>query len=124
VIVDACFSGFSDKGALIRGVSPIGLRVDNPILAKENSVVFTASSSNEVSGWLDQTQHGIFTYSLLRAFDSRFGSSRSGSIPSFLEIGTEVQQEVLSLSRRLRDRDQTPQLFGMGANKPLIFINP
>lgn len=124
VVIDACFSGLSDKGVLLRGASPIGLRVDNPILAKENSVVFSASASNEVSGWLDQRQHGLFTYSFLTVLSERYGRGVVSSIPSFVEVGAEVQQRVLSLSRRYRERDQTPQLFGMGASRPLLFANP
>jgi len=124
VVIDACFSGLSDKGVLLRGASPIGLRIDNPILAKENSVVFTASASNEVSGWLDQREHGLFTYSFLSVLSERFRTPRMGSAPTFIEIGSEVQQRVLSLSRRYRERDQTPQLFGVGSSLPLLFANP
>ena len=43
VVMDACFSGLTDRGALLRGISPITLRIENPVLAAPNSVVLTAS---------------------------------------------------------------------------------
>jgi hypothetical protein len=49
VMLDACFSGSSDKGMLLKGVSPALLRVETPILSAPNAVLLSASAANQVS---------------------------------------------------------------------------
>ena len=122
VVMDACFSGLADRGSLIKGISPLTLRVENPVLAAENSVVLTASQASEVSGWYDQQQHGLYTYVLLNTFAKMFESGVPAALPSARQLSEQVSGEVLRLSRRIRQRDQTPQVFGAGTDAPLSFI--
>jgi len=122
MVLDACFSGLTDRGALLRGISPITLRVENPLLVTPNSVVFTASQNTEVSGWYDAQKHGLFTYVFLDAMSKAFASGVPARLPTAQELSAQVTPEVLRLSRRLRQREQTPQLFGVGADQPLPFV--
>jgi hypothetical protein len=122
MVLDACFSGLADRGALLRGISPLTLRVENPVLTMPNSVVLTASQSTEVSGWYDAQRHGLFTYVLLDALAKSFQEGASGTIPTAQELQAKITPEVLRLSRRLRQREQTPQIYGQGAAEPLPFI--
>ncbi|MBM3907623.1 MAG: caspase family protein [Gemmatimonadetes bacterium] len=124
VMLDACFSGFSDRGSLLRGVSPLTLRVENPVLASANAVVLSASAANEISGWYDQKQHGLFTYSLLSELARSATEDGSAVVPSGRQVIERIAPEVTRLSRRLRQRDQTPQAFGQAADRPLPFIRP
>jgi hypothetical protein len=87
-----------------------------------NSVVLTASQSTEVSGWYDAQRHGLFTYVLLDALAKSFQEGASGTIPTAQELQAKITPEVLRLSRRLRQREQTPQIYGQGAAEPLPFI--
>ena len=122
VVMDACFSGLTDRGALLRGISPLTLRIENPVLAAPNSVVLTASTSTEVSGWYDQQQHGLFTYVFLNNLATAFQNGVPAEVPSARSLAGRVTPEVVRLSRRLRSREQTPQLFGSGADAPLPFV--
>jgi hypothetical protein len=122
VVMDACFSGLTDRGALLRGISPLTLRVENPVLAAANSVVLTASRSTEVSGWYDQEQHGLFTYTFLDQVKQTFANGVPDAIPSAKTLADQVTPEVVRMSRRIRQREQTPQLFGAGVDAPLPFI--
>ena len=122
LMLDACFSGLADRGALLRGISPITLRVENPVLTHPNSVILTASQSTEVSGWYDTQRHGLFTYVLLDALAKAMDPSSGSGAPSARVLASEVGPEVQRLSRRLRQREQTPQLFGSATDGPLPFI--
>ena len=122
VVMDACFSGLTDRGSLLRGISPLTLRVENPVLATPNSVVLTASRSTEVSGWYDQEQHGLFTYTFLDQIKKTFANGVPDAVPSAKALADVVTPEVVRMSRRIRQREQTPQLFGAGVDTPLPFI--
>lgn len=122
VVLDACFSGLTDRGALLRGISPLTLRVENPVLAAPNSVVLTASQSTEVSGWYDQQQHGLFTYVFLETVSKAFASEVPERVPTAKELHEQVRGEVVRLSRRLRQREQTPQVYGAATEVPLPFV--
>ena len=122
VVMDACFSGLADRGSLVRGISPLTIRVENPVLASENSLVLTASQSTEVSGWYDQQQHGLYTYVLLNTMAKVFENGVPDSIPTARQLNETVAGEVLRLSRRIRQRDQNPQIFGPAGDAPLPFV--
>jgi Caspase domain len=122
VVLDACFSGLTDRGALLRGISPITLKVENPLLATPNAVIFTASQNTEVSGWYDAQKHGLFTYVFLEALSKQFTNGVPARLPTAQELSAQVSPEVVRLSRRIRQREQTPQLFGAAADQPLPFV--
>ena len=120
--MDACFSGLADRGSLVRGISPLTVRVENPVLASENAVVLTASQSSEVSGWYDQQQHGLFTYVLLNTLAQSITTGTSDSLLTARQLNATVGAEVLRLSRRIRQRDQNPQVYGLGSDAPLAIM--
>lgn len=122
VVMDACFSGLADRGSLVRGISPLTVRVENPVLASENAVVLTASQSSEVSGWYDQQQHGLFTYVLLNTLAQSITTGTSDSLLTARQLNATVGAEVLRLSRRIRQRDQNPQVYGLGSDAPLAIM--
>jgi hypothetical protein len=122
VVMDACFSGLADRGSLVRGISPITLRIENPVLAASNSLVLTAAQSTEVSGWYDAQQHGLFTYVLLNTLSQTFRDGLPSTLPTARQLSEQVGDEVLRLSRRLRQRDQNPMVAGSAADAPLPFI--
>ncbi len=68
VVIDACFSGGTSPGEmLIESASPIGIEVDNPAVARGNTVIMTSSKGDQISSWYDQKKHGLFTYFFLKA---------------------------------------------------------
>jgi hypothetical protein len=122
VVLDACFSGLSDRGSLLRGISPLTLRVENPVLAAPNAVVLSASAGNEVSGWYDQKGHGLFTYVFLQQLTQQLTTGGGRFVPTARTLREALAPEVVRLSRRLRQRDQNPQVFGQATDQPLPFI--
>lgn len=63
VVIDSCFSGGTAGGELLlKNVSPIGIFVENPLLAMEKAIVMTSSSGSEVSSWYPEKGHSMFTY--------------------------------------------------------------
>ena len=65
VILDACFSGNSEKGSLYKGVSPALLKVKN--LDVMNGVnIFSSSGNDQVSSWYPRARHGVFHISFLQ----------------------------------------------------------
>jgi uncharacterized caspase-like protein len=122
MVLDACFSGLADRGTLLKGISPLSLRVENPVLTHPNSVILTASQSTQVSSWYDTQRHGLFTYVFLDALAKSMDPQVGTGQPSARELAGVVSPEVQRLSRRLRQREQTPQVFGSAADAPLPFI--
>jgi hypothetical protein len=123
VVVDACFSGLTFKGApLLRQISPVGVKAEVPLVSALNFTVLTAAQSNEVSGWYEQRQHGLFTYVLLQQMQRSLDAGSGQVVPSAKQLVDQVSFEVLRLSRRLGNRDQNPAVFGGGQAQPLAFL--
>lgn len=66
VAVDACFSGTSEKGSLIKQASGPIIEVADPFLHMPNGSSFFASKGNQVSSWYPAQKHGLFTYYFLK----------------------------------------------------------
>jgi hypothetical protein len=104
VFIDACFSGGGrgENGLLAARsvkVKPVGDIVDG------NIVVFTATSSEEVSLPLQRESHGLFTYHLLRSFKQTAGNFSLDELKNYLEI------EVPKSSLIENGIKQTPQVL-------------
>ena len=108
VMLDACFSGSSDKGMLLKGVSPALLRVETPILSAPNAVLLSASAANQVSAWYEEKKHGLFSYWVFRGLQGEADRDKNGEVAAS-ELAQFVQENVVRLSRRLKGREQTPQ---------------
>ena len=65
VVIDSCFSGGSDAGPLLRGISPVGIRIENPLFLRAGVSLLTASSGSQVASWYREKGHGLFTYYFL-----------------------------------------------------------
>jgi hypothetical protein len=104
VFIDACFSGGGrgENGLLAARtvkVKPVGDIVDG------NIVVFTATSSEEVSLPLQKESHGLFTYYLLRKFKETSGQFTMQDLKDYLK--NEIPKSSL-LENRIK---QTPQVL-------------
>jgi hypothetical protein len=117
VVLDACFSGSTEKGALIKGISPVFVSVQSPILAKEGSVVFTSTAANQVSSWYYEKRHGLFTYYFLEALRGEADGNRDGTI-TLQEMEVYVVKHVSEQARYLSNREQTPQVMSLDKRKP------
>jgi len=110
VIIDACFSGGSEKGMLIAKASPLMVV---PIADKfvENINIFTSSSGDEISSWYPEKNHSLFTYFFLRALQGEADKNKDKSL-NFAEIEDYVKENVSFLARKMYGRKQTPKFIG------------
>jgi len=120
VVTDACFSG----AEIFDNISPVTITVSNPIAVADNCVVLSSSSGSQVSSWLKDKQHGMFTYFFLRALQDKNKSDKNndGKL-SFEEIFNYVSDKTEGVpyyARSINGIEQTPTIQGKGENN--IFI--
>ncbi len=110
VVIDACFSGNSERGTLIGNASPVSIQVQNPVAALDKGVVFTSSDGQQLSSWFPEKRHGLFTYYFFKGL--RGDADENGD----REITVAEMAKYLSLhvpeGARSRNRIQTPQVLG------------
>ena len=116
VVLDACFSGGTNTGkSLIGSASPFGIKVNNPLIANNNTVCLTSSKGDEISSWYNSKKHGLFTYFFLKALQGDADKNKDKKL-TFSEIYTFVSDKhdgVPYWARRLHGgRTQTPMLQG------------
>lgn len=110
VAIDSCFSGSSERGAIIKDISPVFLDVANPMLKVKNGVIFTASSSKQVSSWYHKKQHGLFTYFFLNGLRGKADKDNDGLV-TVKELEEYIKRNVRDQARQL-NREQTPEVTG------------
>ena len=67
VYLDACFSGASDGGPLVRGASPVVVRPALPKGLAGKVTAVSASGADQIASWDVKARHGLFTNHLLDA---------------------------------------------------------
>ena len=58
VFLDACFTGDSDRGMLVRSASPVYVQAELPVASGGKLTVLTAASGTEVAFWDNEARHG------------------------------------------------------------------
>ena len=111
VVIDACFSGTSQKGLLVKNISPAGIEVDNPIMELPNSSFFLSSSGKEYSSWYEKQGHSLFTYYFLKGLKGVADSNNDKKL-TVGELKNYINEEVPYKARRLNNIEQTPQIYG------------
>lgn len=113
IVVDACFSGATEKGLLLKNVSPMVITVDNPLMNIPNAVVLSSSKGDEVSSWYPTKGHSMFTYFFLKALKDKAQGIRSEiTSGEIFDLITDKTKGLPYYARRLHGRTQTPQLMG------------
>jgi len=118
VFLDACFSGESPRGMLIKSASPVFTRIQAPSLHK-GLTVLTAASGQQLASWDDDAQHGLFTHYVLRglygkADDKSIGGNGDGKV-SVGELQTWLDEEMTYQARRRFSREQKASVSGDAA---------
>lgn len=115
IIIDACFSGGSASGSIVKSASSISLRVVETKPTIPQAIVITASSPKEIASWDENAKHGLFTRHFVEGMNGKadgknFGNG-DGTITLF-ELKKYLHDEVSYRARRLFGRDQHPQVTG------------
>ena len=117
VVLDACFSGRSHQGMLVKNASPMYIDVDMPLKGKPFDL-FTSASKDQIASWYQKGNHSLFTYYFLRALRGEADTNRDRKI-TLEEMAAFLGEHVPYMARRLYGREQTPLVHG---NKDRVMI--
>ena len=111
VYLDACFSGDSDRGMLIRSASPVYVQASLPAAAADRLTVLAAASGSEVASWDEESEHGLFTHHLLDALYGAGDADGDGRVTA-AEAKTYLDDTMTIAARRTFGRHQNASLNG------------
>ncbi|HOU17775.1 MAG TPA: caspase family protein [Candidatus Marinimicrobia bacterium] len=107
VVIDACFSGSSNEGALIKNISPVMIEIEKEHAVADHIVEFTSSSGDEVSSWFPEKKHSLYTYYFLKGLQGE-ADQNGDKILTVGEMQYYLVEKVPYEARRLNNRQQTP----------------
>jgi hypothetical protein len=110
VFLDSCFSGVASRAAemLIKGARPVLIHSKEIQLDPHKIVALSATAAGQVSNPFPKTEHGLFTYYLLRALGGE-ADSDDDSWLSVKEVYEYVRRHVSRESRKM-GHEQTPMI--------------
>ncbi|MBN2379541.1 caspase family protein [candidate division WOR-3 bacterium] len=110
VVIDACFSGSSPEGSLLKSASPLIMEsIDFKTYTPPGFTALTAASGRQVANWLEGEQHGLFTYYFLKGLG---GEADNGDRKlTWGEVKAYVESNV-TRAAAAQDREQTPVFVG------------
>ncbi|HIE44305.1 MAG TPA: caspase family protein [Candidatus Omnitrophica bacterium] len=113
VIIDACFSGGSQKGMLIAQASPLGVELikNVKILSDDRLTIITATDKDEIASWYPEKGHSLFTYYFLKALKGEADMNKD-KILTLRELEKYLSSEVPYMAGRLYNRKQNPVIKG------------
>jgi hypothetical protein len=123
VMLDSCFSGTGGRSVISKGLRPVVISVENPLLAGGKTVVLTASSGVQSSSTYNSKSHGLLTYFLLKGLQGSADQNNDGKI-DLSEVYAYLRPQVEIVARQEFNNEQTPQLLGSPAmlNKAIMLI--
>ncbi len=114
VFLDACFSGDSPKGMIIRATS--GITVTAKVPQKDDKIlVITASQGDQYASWDEDAEHGLFTKHLLEALGGAADTARYGNSDGQItasEVKKYLDTEMTYQARRRYGREQNVWVSG------------
>ncbi|MDI6688489.1 MAG: caspase family protein, partial [Desulfobacterales bacterium] len=111
VVMDACFSGNSAGGMLVKNISPAMLKSASPVRKLNNGVIFSSTGKDQVSHWYLEKQHGLFTYFFMKGLRGEADEDGNKKI-TVAEMKKYLSDKVPYLARRQSGREQTPVVVG------------
>ncbi|KXX69939.1 DUF6175 family protein [Flammeovirga sp. SJP92] len=111
IVVDACFSGSSEGGMLLKNISPVFIKSENKVLRDDNVVILTSAASEQVSSWYNEKYHSLFTYYYLKGLQGAADTNKDRKV-TLGEMKAYIVDNVPYMARRLNNREQTPEMTG------------
>ncbi|MDZ4165608.1 MAG: caspase family protein [Smithellaceae bacterium] len=115
VVLDACFSGNSEKGLLFKDISPALVKVKKEFQGPANAVLITSAAVDQVSTWYREKRHSLFTYFFLKGLQGEADGDRDGRI-TVGEMDVFLKEHVPYMARRLTGVEQQPVVTGNAAD--------
>jgi len=113
VFIEACFSGQSPGGQLLRGVSGIRIAAKTPPAAA--LTIITAAREDQMASWNWEAKHGLFTQHLLKALGGAADQKRYGKadgIVTLSEVQHYLDREMSYAARHNYGRTQQAMVYG------------
>jgi len=115
VVLDACFSGNSDKGMLFKNISPTLVKVKKEFRGPQNAVLMTSAAVDQVSTWYRDKRHSLFTYFFLKGLQGEADTNKDGRI-TVGEMDHYLKEQVPYMARKLTGNEQNPVVTGNAAD--------
>jgi hypothetical protein len=116
VILEACFSGASQSGMLVKNASPIYQKAMTEIVPA-NLTVISAGTGNQIASWEQDKSHGLFTKHYLLgmagAADRKPHGNGDGKVTNE-ELTRYLAETVSYAAQRYYGREQTAQIVTSG----------
>ena len=108
---DTCYSGQTrNERMLIEKLKPIIIVPDEKEMLLDNLTIFSASEFDQVSGSIEEAQHGIFSYYLMKGLEGEADGNQDNQITNgelIVYLKTKVSKEAFT-----QNREQDPTLTG------------
>ncbi|MGB4600241.1 MAG: caspase family protein [Trichlorobacter sp.] len=112
VVIDACFSGSSANGQLLKGVSGLTARLKAETKATVAAdLLLTSAGMDQVASWYPEKGHSLFTYFFLKGIQGAADVNKDGSI-TMGEMRAWLNDQVPYMARRLTGNEQQPVIIG------------
>ena len=111
VVLDACFSGNSDRGMLFKNISPTLVKVKKEFQGPKNAVLMTSAAVDQVSTWYRDKRHSLFTYFFLKGLQGEADTNKDGRI-TVGEMDHYLKEQVPYMARKLTGNEQNPVVTG------------
>jgi formylglycine-generating enzyme required for sulfatase activity len=118
VFIDACFSGETPKGMLVKSASGISI-TPKPPKGSSRMVILTAAQGDQLASWDNDAKHGLFTKHLLEALYGAADGEKYGDGDGKVtldEVGAYLKREMTYQARRRFGRVQEASLTGNGGD--------
>ena len=112
VYLDACFSGGSHEGGLIRNASPVFVEATLPEGVGDKVTSLAAASGKQVASWDEEARHGLFTHHLLDALYGGGDADGDGEVTA-AEAKRYLDRHMTRAARRQHRRVQRASLVGV-----------
>ncbi len=110
VYLDACFTGQTrNERLLVEKARPVVVR-ESDVLADEKITVISASSGSQISSAMQDRDHGIFTYYLLKGLRGEADKNKDKKI--YLDELIEYVSKEVKVTAAKMGRVQTPVVSG------------
>ena len=113
VFLDACFSGSSHRGRLVRDASPASVTPSLPAGVAERVTLLAAASGDQVASWDEEAGHGLFTRHLLDALYGEGDADEDGLVTA-REAKVYLDRHMTRAARRIYGRHQRADLRESG----------
>jgi hypothetical protein len=122
VVIDACFSGSSANGQLLKGVSGLTARLKSePKASVAADLLLTSAGMDQVSSWYPEKGHSLFTYFFLKGIQGEADSNKDGRI-TMGEMKAWLNDQVPYMARRLTGNEQQPVMIGKDDDEITVLV--